>query len=212
MASQHAASSTDRAVRLVDHGRTNSPPTLVGSRSISSSAFDGRRYWLDLDPCSSRMLAAMRIGELARRTDTTTKTIRYYEKIGLLPAPKRAPNDYREYSEESVERLLFVRDAQATGLTLSEIGSILDLRRDGQTTCQHVIGLLERHMAALDHHIETLRLTRKKLGDLTKQARQLDPADCVDLNRCQTIRPGYSADPNPAPGRPLSPARSGHHH
>lgn len=129
----------------------------------------------------------MRIGELARRTGTTTKTIRYYEEIGLLPEPDRDLNDYRDYSDDAVDRLEFIRDAQATGLTLTEIASILDLRRQGEATCHHVVDLLERHMVALDKHIKTLRQTRKKLGELTDRARSLDPADCVDPNRCQTI-------------------------
>jgi DNA-binding transcriptional MerR regulator len=129
----------------------------------------------------------MRIGELARRTGTTTKTIRYYEEIGLLPDPERAANGYRDYPRHAVDRLEFIRDAQATGLTLTEIASVLDLRGQGEATCHHVIDLLERHVAALDRHIETLHQTRDKLASLTEQARALDPADCVDPNRCQTI-------------------------
>lgn len=159
------------------------------------------------------MLVAMRIGQLAERTGTTTKTIRYYEQIGLLPPPDRAPNGYRDYSESTVERLMFVRDAQATGLTLTEIGSILDLRRDGETTCQHVVGLLEHHLVALDDHIAALQRTRKKLVDLTDRARSLDPADCVDPNRCQTISHGYGADEETSRvGRMLHAAPFGHHH
>ncbi|HSJ83200.1 MAG TPA: heavy metal-responsive transcriptional regulator [Acidimicrobiia bacterium] len=129
----------------------------------------------------------MRIGELARRTGVPTKTIRYYEEVGVLPAPERSANDYRDYPEEAVDRLGFVRDAQATGLTLAEIASILDLRGQGEATCHHVIELLEGHLTALDRHIQTLRETRKKLTALTEQARSLDPSECRDPNRCQTI-------------------------
>ena len=129
----------------------------------------------------------MRLGELARRTGVPTKTIRYYEEIGVLPAPGRSANDYRDYPEEAVDRLGFVRDAQATGLTLAEIASILDLRGQGEATCHHVIELLERHLTALDRHIQTLRETRKKLTAITAQARSLDPSECRDPNRCQTI-------------------------
>lgn len=155
----------------------------------------------------------MRIGELAQRTGTTAKTVRYYEEIGLLPEPDRDANDYRDYSEDAVDRVGFIRDAQATGLTLTEIASILDLRSQGESTCHHVIDLLERHMTALDRHIETLGATRKKLASLTAQARSLDPADCVDPNRCQTI--SYTRDSDPAvttPGRHLHEAPAGHHH
>lgn len=155
----------------------------------------------------------MRIGELASRTGTTTKTIRYYEEIGLLPEPDRASNGYREYRDDAVDRLAFIRDAQATGLTLTEIASILDLRSQGQTTCHHVIDLLERHMAALDEHIKTLRQTRRKLAKLTDRARGLDPADCVDPNRCQTISVAEGNDLSPShAGRRLYAAPAGHHH
>ena len=155
----------------------------------------------------------MRIGELASRTGTTTKTIRYYEDIGLLLQPDRAANDYRDYPEEAVDRLHFVRDVQATGLTLTEIASILDLRSHGETTCHHVIDLLERHLAALDRHITTLRQTRRKLADLAQRARNLDPADCSDPNRCQTISTTgrHDAPANDA-GKHLHATPAGHHH
>ncbi|MEX0700448.1 MAG: heavy metal-responsive transcriptional regulator [Acidimicrobiia bacterium] len=153
----------------------------------------------------------MRIGELARRTGVPTKTIRYYEEIGVLPAPDRAANDYRDYPDEAVDRLAFVRDAQSTGLTLTEIASILDLRSQGESTCYHVIDLLERHLTALDRHIQTLRQTRKKLASLTEQARGLDPSECSDLNRCQTISGGLSLKTRDG-GRHLHTAPVGHGH
>lgn len=129
----------------------------------------------------------MKIGELARRTGTTSKTVRYYEDIGLIPEPERAPNGYREYSEDSVELMSFIRDAQATGLSLTEIGSIIDLRSRGESSCEHVIGLLERHLDALDDQIDRLHQMREKLGAMTDRARNLDPGECVDPIRCQTI-------------------------
>lgn len=159
------------------------------------------------------MLAGMRIGELADRTGTTTKTIRYYEEIGLVPEPDRAANGYRDYPEEAVDRVEFIRDAQATGLTLTEILSILDLRSQGEATCNHVIDLLGRHMAALDQHIANLRQTRNKLASLTERARSLDPAQCVDPNRCQTISLGTGSELNPGTAsRHLHVTPSGHRH
>ncbi|GBD85927.1 mercuric resistance operon regulatory protein [bacterium BMS3Abin02] len=129
----------------------------------------------------------MKIGELAQHARVSTKAIRYYEDIGLLPAPRRAPNGYRVYEKGSVDRLLFIRDAQATGLTLAEIASILDLRDKGETTCHHVLDLLERHMHDLDAHIKALKKTRRQLAELAEHARNLDPSKCTDPNRCQTI-------------------------
>lgn len=139
----------------------------------------------------------MRIGELAEQTNTSTKTIRYYESLGLLAAPPRAANGYRDYGEEAIERLRFIKDAQSTGLSLTEIGSIVELREAGSSTCQHVIGLLQRHIEQLDDHIEALRKTRRKLMTLRERASHLDPTDCTDPARCQTIVAG-SAFPEDA--------------
>lgn len=136
----------------------------------------------------------MKIGELGDLTGLTPKTIRYYEEIGLLPVPERTANGYRDYPADAVDRLAFVRDAQATGLTLTEIASILDLRSQGEETCDHVVDLLEHHVEALDRHIANLRATRTKLAELTRKARSLDPADCHDPNRCQTISDGIGRE------------------
>jgi DNA-binding transcriptional MerR regulator len=133
------------------------------------------------------MLEIMKIGELGKRTSVPTKTIRYYEDIGLLPEPERAHNGYREYSDDAVLRLRFIRDAQATGLSLTEIASILDLRSAGEGTCHHVVELLELHLEDLDRHIDNLHATRGLLVSLTERAKGLDPEDCTDPNRCQTI-------------------------
>ena len=67
----------------------------------------------------------MRIGELAARTATTTKTIRYYESIRLLPTPARTDAGYRTYHHDSIRRLQFIRDLQLAGLDLATIGSLL---------------------------------------------------------------------------------------
>ncbi|MDK1292525.1 MAG: heavy metal-responsive transcriptional regulator [Actinomycetota bacterium] len=113
----------------------------------------------------------MRIGELGRRTGVPTKTIRYYEGIGLLAEPERAYNGYRDYHDDAVSRLRFIRDAQATGLSLTEIASILNLRSAGEGTCSHVVELLERHLEDLDRHIDNLQATRRQLVSLTERAK-----------------------------------------
>ena len=166
---------------------------------------------LPVDWNVSGRLGIVRIGEVARRTGIPTKTIRYYEEIGVLPEPDRTANAYRDYSEDAVDRLTFVRDAQATGLSLAEIASILDLRSQGEATCHHVIELLERHLTALDRHIQTLRETRKKLTALTEQARSLDPSECRDPNRCQTITGDMALKTRPG-GQHLHAAPAGHNH
>ena len=131
----------------------------------------------------------MRIGELARHSRLSPTTIRYYEEIGLLPEPARAANGYRDYADEAIGRLRFVRDAQDSGLTLAEVASILELRAKGKPTCHHTIELMERHLEDVDRRIERLRASRDVYAALIARARTLDPADCTDPDRCQTIAP-----------------------
>ena len=92
----------------------------------------------------------MRIGELGERAEVSTKTIRYYESLGLLDEPARTPAGYRDYDDAALERLRFVRDAQATGLSLAEIASVLELKSSGQRSCAHTTDLLERHLVEID--------------------------------------------------------------
>ncbi|MEX1344754.1 MAG: heavy metal-responsive transcriptional regulator, partial [Candidatus Limnocylindrales bacterium] len=102
----------------------------------------------------------MRIGEVARSSGLSPTTIRYYEDIGLVPEPARAPNGYRDYEPDAIERLRFISDAQNSGLTLAEIASILELRAQGEPTCHHTIELLERHLEDVDRRIESLVASR----------------------------------------------------
>mgnify|MGYP001820754457 CR=1 FL=1 len=117
----------------------------------------------------------------------STKTVRYYESIGLLAEPGRTSSGYRDYDASAVERLRFVRDAQATGLSLTEIASVLELKDAGATSCQHTRDLLRRHMEELDSQIERLRAARATLTELAERADSLDPSSCTDPNRCQVI-------------------------
>jgi MerR family copper efflux transcriptional regulator len=131
----------------------------------------------------------MRIGELASMADVSTKTVRYYESIGLLTDPERTASGYRDYGNDALERLRFVRDAQASGLSLTEIASILELKDAGSRSCEHTAQLLGRHLAALDEQIARLVRARADLAVLAERAATLDPAGCTDPNRCQVIAP-----------------------
>jgi len=136
------------------------------------------------------MIGSMRIGQLAERTGVSTKAIRYYEDIGVLPEPDRAANGYREYSPSTADRIAFIQDAQSAGLSLIDIQMILELRDSGEGTCGHVIGSLEARLADVDRQMEDLRRTRYRLNDIIARAKSLDPAQCNDPNRCQTIPKG----------------------
>ncbi len=131
----------------------------------------------------------MKIGQVAEQIGVSTATIRYYESIGLIDEPGRTPAGYRDYDDVAVDRLRFVRDAQATGLSLVEIGSVLEMKSAGARTCTHTTALLHRHLDELDVQIERLVGARRELAELAERARTLDPAACTDPNRCQVITP-----------------------
>ena len=129
----------------------------------------------------------MKIGELANKTGLTTKTIRYYEDIGVLPEPGRQANGYRSYHPSVIDRVGFIKDAQASGLSLIEIQVILELRDEGESTCGHTVRLLESHLEDVQTQIIDLHRTRTLLEKMIVKAKALDPADCLNPNRCQTI-------------------------
>lgn len=129
----------------------------------------------------------MRIGAVAELSGLSTQTIRYYESIDLLAEPERTPAGYRQYSDDTVERLRFIRDAQASGLALAEVVAVLSMKDIGIATCAHTMSFLDRHLAEIDAQIGRLQATRAEMSELAERARHLDPATCTDPNRCQVI-------------------------
>lgn len=115
----------------------------------------------------------MRIGELGNQADLSPKTIRYYEDIGLLPDPGRTPSGYRDYGDDALERLAFIKAAQAVGFTLGEIREILAFRIRGETPCAHVANLMEQRVRTLTEHIRGLQRMRGELKTLVQKARTL---------------------------------------
>ena len=129
----------------------------------------------------------MRIGEVGDAVGISTKTLRFYESIGLLPEPGRTPSGYRDYLPEVVKRVQFIRDAQTAGLTLAEVTSVLELKDRGHRSCEHTLALVQRHLVEIDERIDALGETRERLADLARRASGLDPVDCTDPHRCQVI-------------------------
>ncbi len=100
----------------------------------------------------------MTIGELAGRAGLTTKTVRYYEQVGLLPPPSRTSSGYRRYGDDDVVRLQFIGKAKRLGLSLEEIRGILAISAEGRDPCPHVVGLLDRHLARIDETLAGLEI------------------------------------------------------
>ncbi|HZA92272.1 MAG TPA: heavy metal-responsive transcriptional regulator, partial [Gemmatimonadales bacterium] len=98
----------------------------------------------------------MRIGALAADVQLNPKTIRYYEEIGLLPAPRRTAAGYRQYGAADRQRLRFIAKAKALGFTLREIGEILALRDGGEEPCSYLGQLLDHKLAAIEVQLALL--------------------------------------------------------
>jgi Cu(I)-responsive transcriptional regulator len=103
------------------------------------------------------------IGELAQATGTRAETIRYYERIGLLPVPGRTGANYRLYGPSDVERLAFVRRSRDLGFAVQEIRALLTLANQKDQDCGKVDAIARKHLADVEH----------KIADLDRLAREL---------------------------------------
>ena len=129
----------------------------------------------------------MLIGALADALGVPSQTLRFYERKGLLPHTARGPNGYRVYDESTQTRLHFIKLAQAAGLTLAEIRSILDLRDDGTMPCTHVAALLDNKLTDVRERIRHLTALQSELEALIERSQQLVPEDCADADICNIL-------------------------
>ncbi|MBA3646771.1 MAG: heavy metal-responsive transcriptional regulator [Gemmatimonadaceae bacterium] len=106
----------------------------------------------------------MRIGEVAARTEVTIETLRYYERIGLLPAASRQPSGYRSYDRDALMRIRFIRSAQDLGFTLQEIGDLLGLWSQTGRSCGAVEKRASNTLERIDSKIRDLKRMRSALA------------------------------------------------
>ena len=108
--------------------------------------------------------AGLRIGEVAERSGVGVETLRFYERRGLLGRPQRTAAGYRLYEEEALERLAFIKRAQAIGFSLDEIGEILAESSGGRSPCHRVREMARRKLVELDARLRELRRHRDELA------------------------------------------------
>jgi MerR family copper efflux transcriptional regulator len=118
------------------------------------------------------------------RSPTTTSN---QAERGLLPAPERRANGYRDYSQETINRLSFIRRGQDAGLTLAQIADILRLRAAGEAPCDHVRELLARQLSDLDRKIEELIALRATVAGFHRNVIGADPASCDREQICSFL-------------------------
>ena len=144
----------------------------------------------------------MRIGELAKAADADIDTIRYYEKIGILAAPARSAGNYRLYTVDHLDRLMFIRRCRSLDMTIDEIRVLLRFRDAPEADCEQVNHLLDEHIGHVTARIAALTQLEKELRALRRQCRSVQRAkDCGILAE---IGRGTPAAVGKAPKRHVS--------
>ncbi|HET7487861.1 MAG TPA: MerR family DNA-binding transcriptional regulator [Acidimicrobiales bacterium] len=127
-------------------------------------------------------MSRLTVSKLAQRAGTSPDTLRYYERIGLLPEADRSPSGYRLYDDGTAELVGFIKRAQRFGLRLEEIRELVDVREQGMCPCGHTRVLLERRLAELNDEMEELARLRE---DITQMLDELPTATSTDSDTAE---------------------------
>jgi MerR family mercuric resistance operon transcriptional regulator len=132
--------------------------------------------------------ADIQIGELSRRTGCNIETIRYYERISLLPKPARSTRRYRLYKTAHVQRLVFIRRARELGFTLDAVRALLKLSEtDGEGTRADVRELAESHLAEIRSKIVNLQAMERILADAVQCCAAGRTAGCPIIDALSAV-------------------------
>ncbi len=124
----------------------------------------------------------MNIGQVARASGIPSKTIRYYEEIGLIARAARSSGNYRVYGDIDVQTLRFIQRARGLGFSVEEVGALLALWRDRARSSAQVKALAERHLRDIDRKIAEMASIRATLEQLTARCHGDDRPDCPILD------------------------------
>ena len=122
------------------------------------------------------------IGTLSAATGVNIETIRYYEKIGLIPAPPRTEGRQRVYDGTHLKRLTFIRRSRELGFSLDEIRALLGLVRGGDLSCAEVKTMTEQHVTDIRRKVKDLKKLERVLTELTAKCRGNTVPDCPILD------------------------------
>lgn len=132
-------------------------------------------------------MRSLRIGGLANKLGLNTQTVRYYERIGLLPEPDRTQAGYRLYGEEDERRLRFVKNARNAGLSLGEIKEVLAFHERGELPCEYVTETIARKAEEVERKIEELTRFKRELDRLYERASEQRPREPNPGRYCHII-------------------------
>lgn len=118
------------------------------------------------------------IGELSRRVAVKVPTIRYYEQIGLLPAPPRTEGRQRRYAAQDVSHLRFIRHARELGFEVEDIRELLSLSARPEQPCEPADHIVLRHLESVERRIAQLKLLRSELRHMLDDCRHGQVGEC----------------------------------
>jgi len=127
----------------------------------------------------------MKISQLARQSGVPSKTIRYYEEIGLVPNASRNSNGYREYDQSDIDRLAFIRRCRELQIPIEQIKMLVQVRMDEKAPCKEVDMLIARQLENVRHTIAELALLEEALNTLAHSCQNDVVGECEILNRLQ---------------------------
>lgn len=135
-----------------------------------------------MNPRTAMKPAQLTIGRLSTRAAVNIETVRYYERIGLLPSPPRTEGGHRLYGEPHVKRLTFVRRARELGFTLEEIRALLRLADERPPSCARARSLATKHLADVREKIADLKRMERVLTQTVALCEEGDRPDCPLLD------------------------------
>ena len=150
----------------------------------------------------------MRIGDLAQATGTPVETIRFYEREGLIPAARRADNNYRVYTAAHAERLAFIRQCRGLDMALDEIRTLLRLRDSPAQDCSAIDSLLDEHIGHVAQRVRELRVLERDLKQL--RARCATPHPLGECGILQQLDSAAAEGGAAAPGTSQRHIRGAH--
>ncbi|GBE42401.1 mercuric resistance operon regulatory protein [bacterium BMS3Bbin10] len=121
---------------------------------------------------------ALPIGEMSRRTGVNIETIRYYERIGVMPEPLRTEGGHRAYDADQLKRLAFIKRSRELGFALNEIRALLGMVETGAYTCSQVHEMTTKHLAAVRKKLADLRALERVLKGMAAECSRGDVPDC----------------------------------
>lgn len=127
------------------------------------------------------------IGALSAETGVNIETIRYYEKIGLIPPPPRTRGRQRVYGTDHLKRLIFIRRARELGFSLEEIRALLGLAGDHELTCAEVKALTQEHITDIRKKVKDLKRLARLLTDLAARCHGRKVPDCPILEALNSV-------------------------